>query len=227
MNDSRGVNLIPRARRLAKARRRRLRHWAAILGAYSVLVIVGVVVCHAALLTDRGSLQRQLELVNNSTEKSRVQIKSLSDEMKRARAVWRAAHAVGEQPDWSLLLAMLSKSVGDQVVLRTARLHLLAPESRSTGSEQPRSTGEPAPARADAAATDPSRSPENRTAQRITGILRLELSGLGRSQTAVTDFVLHLEQLGLFDRARLMETRREPFLDSQAVAFRIECLLRK
>jgi hypothetical protein len=51
----------------------------------------------------------------------------------------------------------------------------------------------------------------------------LTLRGLGRTQSAVSQFVLRLEKLGPFDRVKLIDTRREPFLENEAFAFHVEC----
>ena len=53
----------------------------------------------------------------------------------------------------------------------------------------------------------------------------LGLRGYGRSQAAVAKFVLRLEQTGLFQEVKTLKRTREAFLDAEAVAFRLECLL--
>ena len=53
----------------------------------------------------------------------------------------------------------------------------------------------------------------------------IRLVGYARSQAAVSQFVLRLEAAGLFDRVTVMRTAREPFLDDQAIAFHLQCLL--
>ncbi len=116
-----------------------------------------------------------------------------------------SGRAVGEQPDWSLLLAMLSSALGDETVLRSIRLQ--APPEAAPGA----AGGSGTPGGAAAA----------RTLQPIT----LEVTGLGRTQQVVSEFVLRLEHTPLFEMVRLVDTRREPFLNDHAVVFRIECVL--
>jgi hypothetical protein len=53
---------------------------------------------------------------------------------------------------------------------------------------------------------------------------RFNVYGYGRSQAAVTQFALRLEQAGPFQSVSVMKSNREPFLSGEAVAFRIECL---
>ena len=107
---------------------------------------------------------------------------------------------MGEQPDWSLLLALLSRTLGDQAVLRSVGLEYAPEAFEETAPSAPEAPNEPPP-------------------------VTLELSGLGQTQYVVSRFVLRLEQTPLFESVRLIDTRREPFLAGHAVAFRIECVL--
>ena len=54
----------------------------------------------------------------------------------------------------------------------------------------------------------------------------LHLVGLGRSQTAVAQFMLRLEAMGLFDHVNLVQSSREQFMQSDAVKFELNCPLR-
>ena len=53
----------------------------------------------------------------------------------------------------------------------------------------------------------------------------VEANGVGRSQLAVSQFVLRLERSGLFSKVALVDTHREGYLTGEAVAFRIEATL--
>jgi hypothetical protein len=53
----------------------------------------------------------------------------------------------------------------------------------------------------------------------------LNIAGLARSQLAVSQFILRLEQTGLFDRVSLIDTARETFLGGPATGFKLECSL--
>ena len=138
-------------------------------------------------------------------EQAESTVDALRGRIGRAEARLTSGRAVGEQPDWSLLLAMLSSALGDETVLRSIRLQ--APPEAAPGAAG--SSGKPG--RADAA----------RTLQPIS----LEVTGLGRTQQVVSEFVLRLEHTPLFETVRLVDTRREPFLNDHAVVFRIECVL--
>ncbi len=51
------------------------------------------------------------------------------------------------------------------------------------------------------------------------------LTGHAKSTPAVSQFVLRLEESGLFERVTLVNTNREPFMDGQAIVFEIDCLI--
>jgi hypothetical protein len=51
----------------------------------------------------------------------------------------------------------------------------------------------------------------------------VELDGLGHNQESVTRFVLRMEELPVFSKVKLRETRREPFGSGYATAFRLRC----
>ena len=56
-------------------------------------------------------------------------------------------------------------------------------------------------------------------------VIKLEVGGPAQSQQAVAQVILRLEQTPLFRSVKLIDTRREPFRDTHAVAFRAECIL--
>ncbi len=55
--------------------------------------------------------------------------------------------------------------------------------------------------------------------------MTVTLTGHAMTTLAVSQFVLRLEESGLFNRVSLERTRREPFLTGQAIAFEIHCLM--
>jgi len=53
----------------------------------------------------------------------------------------------------------------------------------------------------------------------------LELGGFAKAQSDVSGYVLRLENLGLFEKVKLVKTNREMYLGQEAVSFRLECTL--
>ncbi len=119
--------------------------------------------------------------------------------------------AVNGQPDWSMLLASVARLRGDDVVLKSCGLDAAAETIREKPPEKV------------ADKTTPVASPAPMTLP-ARAIVRLQ--GYGRSQAAVGQFVLRLEQTGLFDDVLLVKTNREPFLDDHAMSFQLECQLK-
>jgi hypothetical protein len=107
------------------------------------------------------------------------------------------------EPDWSLLMGLIAEALGDDAVLD--RFHLLPAEAApaSRGGASPR-----------AAPTD-----ETRTNRSYV----LLLGGVSRSQEGVSDFVIRLEDLGLFDRVKLLESRRGAPSGDELVGFDLRC----
>lgn len=54
---------------------------------------------------------------------------------------------------------------------------------------------------------------------------QIDLRGYGQSQMEVSQYVLRLEGTGLFSEVTLEESRREGFLENDAIAFRLRCRL--
>ncbi len=203
------VNLVPSARREAQVCSDRIRFWFMAcalygLGWLGVLVLVG-----ATAMNDDTGLRDELRQVNGLVAESESELAALQSELVRSRAELTTSLTIGKQPDWSALLALLSTTLGDRIILRNCKL---ATRQKTPGMRGPAT-----------ASTVEDRS--------VTGIalesttIQLQLGGLGLAQQAVSEFVLRLEQTSLFREVKLLDTRREPFLDGDALAFHIECLL--
>ncbi|MHC4448085.1 MAG: PilN domain-containing protein [Planctomycetota bacterium] len=184
-----GVNLIPIERREARRRRARTRLWVGVGTTYGSLWMGAAVAAVVVFTTDNRSLRAELADVAREVDQSEVTTGGLRDDLVEAKAALEASRAVGTQPDWSVLLALLADSLGEDVVLRSCKLTPLG--SRDGAGE----------------------------------VIKLEVGGLARSQQAVAQVILRLEETPLFRSVKLIDTRREPFRDAHAVAFRAECIL--
>jgi hypothetical protein len=197
-----GVNLIPVARREAKQQQTRVRLWLSGCFVYAALWIAAFVAAKVVVGSEDRVLRAKFVEASAQVQETENAVAALRGRIGRDEVRLASGQAVGEQPDWSLLLAMLSSALGDETVLRSVRLK--APPEAAPG-------GPDAGGASDAAQTLPP--------------ITLDLTGLGRTQQVVTEFVLRLEQMPLFKQIRLVDTRREPFLNNHAVLFRIECVL--
>ena len=97
----------------------------------------------------------------------------------------------------------LAKNLDDDLVLKRCKLH---PEA----VEKPKSKGKKRTKR------EPAPKPKR---------FILDISGFGRSQKAISQFVLRLEGSKLFEKVTAVKTNREPFMAGKAMAFQIRCLL--
>ena len=208
------VNLIPTRRILARQRQRHMRRAAVICSSWAV-VIAGVCAAGQGVLpggsaATGGNIDGQLEKVAREVEVNRQAVSTVRDELSGVQATLRATRAIANQPDWSILLALLGHATGDDVMLRSFELQPNAPVAPAVKA---------APTPPGARAPQPS-APAPRSAAFV-----LNLGGLGQSQPAVTQFVLRLERVGLFSRVTLLDTSREPFRDGEATSFRLECVI--
>jgi len=203
------VNLVPSARREAQVRSARIRFWFMTCATYGlgwlgVLVLVG-----ATALNDDTGLLDELRQVNGLVAESESELAALRGELVRSRVDLTTSLTIGKQPDWSALLALLSTTLGDRITLRNCKLTTLHKSTDVRG---------PAPASTVADRSETGVARESTTIQ-------FQLDGFGLAQQAVSEFVLRLEETSLFRQVKLLDTRREPFLDGDAIAFHIECLL--
>lgn len=191
------VNLIPAARRDAKRRRKHHKTCVAACGAYALLLACAVGGAHLLWIGNQGALDDKLAATEDDIARLQHQTAELRSELSASHATIEANRTVAEQPDWSVLLALLARTIGDDVVLRSVSI---APPPTAVVA---------APvAGAKSAAPD----------------VVLELIGMGRSPLAVSQHVLRLEETGLFSKVMLLDTGREPLLSSQVIAFRLRCI---
>jgi hypothetical protein len=202
------VNLIPAGRREARARRRHLRRLGAVVAVCAVAVLGGYVACYAL---DDGEGSRLLGEARGEVERLGVaheEMRSLRRQISDARRKLAAARMRVRHPDWSLLLAMLAGHVSDELILERCCLRPVEPGSQDAGRT-------PAPG-----AVPGGTAPAGQVERYV-----LELTGLARSQTAVSQFVLRLEKSGVFREVRQVKTHRREFRNAKVVGFHVECSL--
>jgi hypothetical protein len=107
-------------------------------------------------------------------------------------AVLRANRAIGNQPNWSLLLALVADLRTDDITLHECAL--LSEHATGSGSEDT-----------------------------VDRTYRVHIGGFGVDQDAVTQFVVRMESVSLFERVKLVETRRETLFDQPRMRFLVTC----
>jgi Tfp pilus assembly protein PilN len=208
--SAQGINLIPGPRRRAMARRARVRRWLTGSGCYAVLLIIAYAACITSAGNDVDASTAALERTNRQIDDITHSLSTLRPQMVEMQARMSVARNVGDQPDWSHLLAIVSATLDDEIVLNSTRLE--ASDATAAATSGARRMAVPA--------SQPSVDSDCR--------LIASLQGFAKSQAAVTQFVLRLERLGLFERVEMVNSSRQQFgNNSEATAFRIECELRR
>jgi Tfp pilus assembly protein PilN len=192
------VNLIPRERLRRRALRLRLRRWTTACAGYALFLLISLVVSHVVATGDDRTLRAELMAATSEKLASTRAISDMQIEREGAIEALEANFAVGNQPDWGILLALVAETTGDEVVLRECSA------GRDGGVRRPGGAVVVPTGRDDEATT-------------------ITLRGIGHSQEEVSSFLLRMEQIPLFRQVRLHDTKREPFLDDYAVGFRLEC----
>ncbi len=213
MND---INLIPRYRIEARQRRSRIRAWAWGCAGYAAVMVAACAVAASVFgggdrstSGEMGRMERQLADTNR-------QLTLVRPEMDEARAQLDAGRAVTVQPDWGLLLKLLAQSRGDSVVLDRVAL---SPVEAPTVAEKIEATKPAAGGNIALAAAKKKRDAEKRKPLCV----EIQISGLARTQLDVSQFVLRLEQIKLFDQVKLLDTSRAAPGESAVISFRLQC----
>lgn len=190
-----GINLIPAERRCRHQRRARIRLWITIAPICTSMLagLYGYLAVNWETRTSDLVAKRDLLAAEVDSTKKEVE-QDKADANQIAAALW-ANHAVAEQPDWGLLLALLAEKLDDQTVLSGVDVR---PAEDSKGATAPKERVRP---------------------DRYT----IRLMGYSQRQEGVSQFVLNLEKLGLFDSVVMKESRRTTILSADAVEFRVEC----
>jgi hypothetical protein len=196
------ANLIPAARLEQRARLHRVRTWATALGVYAVLAGGAYAACFAFGGGDSEQVLRRTQESADRFREAGKEIRTLRASLAEASKQIAASRSLAQNPDWSLLLAMVSSNLSDDVVLE--RCFLAPADSAGSGG---RNAGPPP------------------GAEVLYQRYLLDLRGFSRTQTGASQFVLRLERSRLFESVRLVRTHKAQFLDGQAVTFRIECVL--
>ena len=200
------VNLIPPARIVRRQRKARMRLWTAICGTYLLSLTVLALSAHAFWRDTDDSVIGELAFTVQCIEGYNTKISALRKKRGEDQSELEAGKAIRCQPDWTKLLVLVGGELKEEVVLQDFQLVTTSKNRRNAtnGSEDSQSTS----------------SPSVFMAERR---YELELSGFGRTQTSVSQFVLRLEQMQMFDLVELINSRRRTFLNSEAVAFSIRC----
>ena len=187
---------------------------------YTVFLVLAFPIASLVWVQDN-SVTAQLLTVRQDVSDIEQLLKQVKNELEDTRTTLNATKLVENQSDWSILLALLAGEVDDDIVLKACKIE---PMNSDSVSEQ--GTASISPLKRLAGSLASNSEPEEK--QRIhveSELFLIDLQGYGLTQRAVSLFVLRLERTGLFEKVTLKETRREPFMNDQAIAFQVKCYL--
>jgi Tfp pilus assembly protein PilN len=199
------INMIPADRLAKKHQKARLRLWTLVCGVYFIFLVVFVLSGRFFWGGYNDPITEEIKSTAERIERYSSTIQQLQEKLTKATAELQACQAISCRPDWSKLLVLLSGELGEEVVLGNCQIVILN-KGRNVKNNL----------RELFSSSDPAALLAKRR-------YKLELSGYGRTQTAVSQFVLRLERMRIFDSVRLINSYRGAFLKSEAVAFSIEC----
>ena len=122
-----GRNLIPAYRRAAKARGRRLRGWLIAGAAYAAILLGAYAVCRMTWGGNRMRLALEREKIDTRMQQVSRTIRAMQRDLESQNQTLSALHAIEDQPDWSLLLALLPARLTDDVFLRRCEIRPVGP----------------------------------------------------------------------------------------------------
>jgi Tfp pilus assembly protein PilN len=117
-----GVNLVPADRREARRRHRRVQVWIGACAVYAVAWVAVHVAVQVTMASDDRVLRGEIDQVRAVVQEKDSALAALKLDRQQAVAQLHANLAVGKQPDWSILLALLASTLEDEIVLRSVRL---------------------------------------------------------------------------------------------------------
>jgi len=200
------VNLIPPARIVRRQRKARICLWTVVCGIYLISLAALALSAHVFWRDTDDSAIEQIEFTTQRLEEYNSKISELQNTLVKAKAELESGKVISCQPDWTKLLVLVGGELKEEVVLEDCRLVTTNKSREGAANSLPQWLS--------------SSSPSAFLAERQ---YKLELSGFGRTQTSVSQFVLRLEQMQMFDSVELVNSRRKTFLNNEAAAFSIEC----
>ena len=190
------VNLMPGLRLAAVVRRRRLRLWIGVGVAY-VTGCAGVWAAFAAGSPDSSAAAAKIVEVQGRIATSRAEFTQTMTAQKALKVEIDAAREVQEHPDWSVLLRLIARAAGPDVVLSSCDLRPLV--------------SVPVVAKAAPGKKSPPKAPESKIPDTYT----LKIVGIAASQNDVPRFDSALEGLRVFQSVDIVSIRAREMVKVQ------------
>jgi hypothetical protein len=197
-------NLMPPARMHRVMRRRRSYQWAGTV-ALALFGAVGAVIASSTQVRSSPWSRLDADIARARSLADAARAEARESELAYAQAQRRieAARAVGEHPDWSLLLRLLAVLRGDSAVIESITIAPADTADRTSAA---------------GSAAVPARTP-------APWAYSVRMSGIAPSAWAVTQFALRLEDSRVFARVQQGDIQPRTVRGTDVRWFRIEASL--
>lgn len=206
MNQPPVINLIPLPRREAISRGRIVRSWTVGLALYVALVAIGAVAVQIPVHADAPHLSEDLGAIQQRIERAGRDRTEVEARIRERRRALETSRAIGEHPDWALLMSAIARSRNEDVVLESVDLALTKSDSAPAKPAAPAGGG--------AAAKSPAPPPRQ--------VFTLRIIGYAQTPAGVFGFAQRIEQLGVLDRVVVKDTRSQKVGELNVVRFEID-----
>jgi hypothetical protein len=200
------INLLPPGQRARRMKKRAAVRWMVGGMVEVALVAVSAVGLHVTSHVDDRSVRGEMVKVEREIEAIEGRKAERAAAVGRVEAEMQLRDTVNAPADYSKLLAVVSAGVGEEGVMTSLKWDV-----------------SPAPTTA-AAPVDADGRPLKVDAFAGPVRLTVQMTGLVRSQAAITRVVERIEKAGVFDEVRLVKSGRDAFLGSEAFSFQLSCV---
>lgn len=204
------VNLLPSSVLATRSRRRAACGWGIVCAVALISSGAWAVKCRSQVGDGGRELTRLLGERSRSVESFKQQISKSALALAGVQRELAVSERIRSNPEWSRLISLLGRYVGDGAVVESCRL-----------AEAPMPA---APRTATPPTSSPGTQPPKADPPAHPGYI-LSLSGAAKDQDRVSAIVLAMEESGLFTQTTLVHMRRRALLRGEAIGFEIRAEL--
>lgn len=196
------INLIPIEHVRQRRQRRIARRWAVGVGVYAFTVLAVCLLVNVPVSAGGSTTSTDLARLSEQLERAEKDKARLEKQVAQKRGSLAAAKAVGEHPDWSLLLESVARVRAGEVVLESFDLNTVKVEIKP-------------PATRSGSASKPPAQPKFKTSYTV------KIIGYATAPGSVFGYARRMEGLGVFEQVSVKDTRATPLGSMPSTRFEI------
>lgn len=199
------INLIPIEHVRRRRQRRIARRWAIGVGLYALAVLVVCVLINVPASADGSTTRADLARLSQQLGRAEKDKASFEKQVAQKRSSLAAAKAVGDHPDWSILLESVARVRTGEIVLESFDLATQKTEIKPSA---------PPSGSASSAAKPPAPS-------KFKTSYTIKLIGYAPAPGSVFGYARRMEGLGVFEQVSVKDTRATPLGSMPSTRFEI------